>query len=519
MLAVLAATVASWGPAQDVPTGRYRSRAFVLTLSGDGRYTFVNNGRTIVGGAYRTQAGMLELRDDTGPLACPDSTGRYRWRLAADTLRLDVVEDSCTGRRGAVTGGTWARFFEALVLRNATVIDGTGAPPRPGMTLVLQGSAITALGPDGALPLPEDAAVRDLSGGFVLPGLIDAHVHLATDPSGRDGRERVERMLRAAALGGVVAVRDMAGDGRVLADLARAAAVGDIVAPQIRYAALMAGPAFFDDPRARTSSAGVSPGAAPWARAIADTTDLRQAVAEARGTGAAAIKLYGALDSGLVRRVSAEAHRQDLKVWAHAALFPARPSEVAAGGVDVVSHANLLLWEAAEAPLGASPSRRNDVETASPDHPAIRRLLALMARRNVIFEPTLNVFRADSAAPDTSRARRMERLTGEMARAAHRAGVRIVAGTDGMISAEDGALPNLHQELALLVERAGLTPMEALLAATRTAAAAIGMLATHGTVEVGKAADLLVLRADPTADIRNTRQILFVIRRGQVLAR
>ena len=73
--------------------------------------------------------------------------------------------------------------------------------------------------------------------------------------------------------------------------------------------------------------------------------------------------------------------------------------------------------------------------------------------------------------------------------------------------------------MALLVERAGLTPMEALVAATRTAAEAAGLGATHGTIAVGKAADLLVLRADPTANIRNTREILLVIRRGKAVER
>jgi imidazolonepropionase-like amidohydrolase len=94
--------------------------------------------------------------------------------------------------------------------------------------------------------------------------------------------------------------------------------------------------------------------------------------------------------------------------------------------------------------------------------------------------------------------------------------VRIAAGTDGM--GGDRGLPNLHEELALLVQ-AGLTPMEALIAGTRTAAEALGMGSSHGTIAVGKAADLLVLRADPTADIRNTRQIDFVLKRGKVVER
>ena len=93
----------------------------------------------------------------------------------------------------------------------------------------------------------------------------------------------------------------------------------------------------------------------------------------------------------------------------------------------------------------------------------------------------------------------------------------IVAGTDDIGGETDGALPNIHMELALLV-RAGLTPSEALVAATSTAARATGF-GDHGTIAVGQAADLLVLDGDPTADIGNTRRIRFVVRHARVVTR
>ena len=119
-----------------------------------------------------------------------------------------------------------------------------------------------------------------------------------------------------------------------------------------------------------------------------------------------------------------------------------------------------------------------------------------------------------SAAADTGVAKRRAARALDFVRAAHGAGVRIAVGTDGM--GGDRGLPNLHEELALLV-RAGLTPVEALIAGTRTSAEALGLGASHGTIGVGKAADLLVLQADPLADIRNTRQIDFVVKRGKVV--
>src|SRR5262249_17670999 len=148
---------------------------------------------------------------------------------------------------------------------------------------------------------------------------IDAHAHNATEPSGDDRRSVVEARLKRTLRGGVVAVRDMGGDARALADLARAAAAGDIESPEIRYSAIMAGPDFFSDPRVLASSAGVKPGAAPWARALTDSTDLRQIIAEAKGTGATAIKMYADIGSELAKRATAEAKRQGLHVWAHLA--------------------------------------------------------------------------------------------------------------------------------------------------------------------------------------------------------
>jgi imidazolonepropionase-like amidohydrolase len=348
-----------------------------------------------------------------------------------------------------------------------------------------------------------------LIGRFLIPGLIDTHVHLATDPSGEDSRPRTERRLCGALQGGVTAVRDMAGDVRALASLQRDALLGEIPSPDIYYAALFAGPSFFDDPRTHDASRGLVPGQVPWMRAIADTTDLRQAVAEARGTGATAIKLYARLGGDLARRTTAEAHAQGLKVWAHAALRPALPIEVVEAGVDAVSHASLMS-------LAMDSTRRNTALVSAAGAPldlddaGLDTLLSAMVRGHTVLEPTLLVF------GDTPP---MLRLAGAIARAAHRRGVTLVAGTDTLGGADSGSttFPNLHRELELLVTLAGLTPAEALASGTRDAAAVLGADSLRGTIEVGKLADLVVLRSDPLRDIRNTRSIELVVKRGRVV--
>jgi imidazolonepropionase-like amidohydrolase len=396
-----------------------------------------------------------------------------------------------------------------VVLVGVTVFDGTGTPARPSQSVLIEGDRIAAIFPPGSRPLPAGAKIYNLPGRYLIPGLIDTHVHVATDPSGEDSRARTERRLRGALLGGVTAVRDMAGDVRALASLQRDALLGEIASPDIYYVALFAGPDFFADPRTHDASRGLTAGQVPWMRAITDTTDIHQAVAEARGTGATAIKLYAALSGELAHRITTEAHAQGLLVWAHAALRPARPIEVVKAGVDAVSHASLVAM--------AMDSARREVALHAPanapldlDDAGLDTLFATMVRRHTIFEPTLLVFADRPPA---------QRLAGALAKAAHRRGVTMIAGTDtlGAADADSLALPNLHRELELLVTLAGLSPAEALESATRDAAVVLGAQRLRGTVEVGKLADLVILRSDPLVDIRNTRSIQLVMKRGRVI--
>ena len=411
----------------------------------------------------------------------------------------------------------------SLALTGVTVIDGTGAPSKPNMTIVITGDRITSVAPTGQGPLPPNANVRDLRGHFVIPGLIDAHVHVGI---GMVQNGTMARLLR----GGVTTVRNMVGNCAVLKEMARQAAAAEIESPDIYYSSVVGGEAMRADPRATTRGrGGRGPGAgSECGHVVGDSVDARAIVTTSKAAGVTGMKLYAAISADAGRRITEEAHGQGLVVWAHAALFPPRPSEVVNAGVDVLSHAAYLSWEVVD----TLPTYRNRVRsapfaTAKPTDPAIERLLRTMAERGTILDATLWLFHAQATNPmpspnedfqvDESVLNAAARFAFDVARRARELGVLVSAGTDGQGAATEGSLPNLHAELELLVNESGFSPLEAIRSATSIAARTMRLEARIGTVAEGKQADLVVLRSDPTKAIGNTRDIAIVVKRGRVI--
>jgi hypothetical protein len=303
-------------------------------------------------------------------------------------------------------------------------------------------------------------------------------------------------------------VRDMAGDIRLIAELKREAAQDEIISPDIYYAALMAGESFFADPRSQTASLGLKPGTAPWMRAITATTDLRQAVAEAKGTGATGIKLYADLPATLVTAITAEAHRQQMLVWAHAATFPARPSDVAEAGVDVMSHADLLAFESITPfPDTYQAAIRTDLRHWQM-MPSVNSVLTKMKDHGTILDATIDVgFRSPVPQWPSSLA---PLLAGE----AYRRGIKISAGSDDDPDWND---PNsaLLSEIERLVNDAGMSTADALRSATLNGAVTIGEQDAAGILAEGRVSNFVVLGANPLSDIQNLRTVVLVVKHGK----
>lgn len=388
------------------------------------------------------------------------------------------------------------------------MIDGTGAPARPHQDLLIRGGKIVALGPTGALGQAPDSVI-DAAGLFAIPGLIDAHTHLGNAPW-----EQRAATLRGAIMGGVTSVLTLADDARSNGDLQRAVVAGQIQGPRVYYVALFGGPAFFSDPRVLDASRGYAPGTAPWMQSVGEGTNFAEAVTLARGTGAMGVKLYAALDSVTVARATAEAHKQGIKVIAHSAVFPGKPGDLVAAGVDMLAHTPYLVWQGSSRSDNFLVRASGDFLGVPANSPAIENLLAMMKQHGTALNPTFWVF--ERGAPDSLLNVRTPWMYA-VTRRANELGIRIVAGTDGLYNPRTDSLPTLHHELEMMVEHGGLTPLQAITSATLNGAWACGADATSGSLVAGKVADLLLLTADPSADIRNTRAIRHVVQGGRVI--
>jgi imidazolonepropionase-like amidohydrolase len=406
-------------------------------------------------------------------------------------------------------------------ITNVVLIDGTGAAPRPGVTIRVTGNRISAITSSGEAPVGE---VIDGTGRFAIPGLWDMHTHLAY---------LGDVTATTLVAHGVTSVRDMGGALETIDWLRARIEAGALTGPRI----VRAGP-LVD---------GAKPGA-PDRLVIDRAADGTRAAAFLAARGVDFIKVHNGAPAPAYFALLAEARRRGIAVAGHIPLEVDPVAAVEAGHASV-EHAVSLFEGAFRRRVADGLSQ--DEALAEFGDAGFEALAKTMAARGTWFTPTLVTYwyrsrqheiRAAASAdpreryvtasmrqywdgfappPDTPETRRTlargyDRLVA-IAGVLHRHGVRFLTGSD-LAAPLTYPGSSLHEELGWLV-KAGLRPMEAIVAATRHGAEAAGRQADLGTIEPGKLADLILLEADPLADIANTRRIESVVIDGRVLRR
>lgn len=404
--------------------------------------------------------------------------------------------------------------FDNYALHNLNVIDVNSKKILKDYSIVIHNDLIVDILPTKNFIENDSTHSINLKNTFVLPGLIDAHVHFATDPT-EERRDNAEKVLKEMLLTGITSVRDMAGDTRALSGLSRNTLVGDIDGPNIYYSALMAGPDFFADPRTIATAQGGKSGKMPYMKAIDNNSDLTLEIAQARGTGAAGIKLYANLSSREINNIVKEAKNQGINVWAHAALMPTKPSDIITSGVISVSHVEMLLYENFDSrketidkwKISENETKSNNYWDDEFNKLDFSQLYQLMIDNNVILDATMTVYEEYKQSLENSwRYQLGKRITNQ----ANQKGVLIAAGSDS------DQKTFVQYEMKLLVNECGFSPFEGIVAATKNSAMAAGILETEGTIETGKKANLLLLNSDPTTDIENIDNVFMVIKNGKI---
>lgn len=398
--------------------------------------------------------------------------------------------------------------IDDFAITGVTIIDANHLKPLPNQTVLISQDSITDIFTDKGKPIPDSFNIIPMKGKYLLPGLIDSHVHMGTDPSGMDKREHTLDVLKEMLYSGITSVRDMAGDARTLAGLSRDAATGDIISPNIYYSALMAGPKLFDDPRIAASSKEGVVGKMPYMLSVTDSTDIKLAVAEAKGTGATGIKLYAYLSPVLVNRILTEANKQEMLVWSHAWLQDARPSDLVKAGVVSISHAPLLIHEKIDTIPSSWKNKLYADKFWNDSLPDLSSLFQLMKTNNTIFDATLLTYK--NWGMEDSSMQYIYEISKRITALAYKAGVKISVGTD------DDQQEFVQKEMQVLVSDAGFTPIDAIIAATLHGAELLHMGNKYGTIEIGKIANLLVLDENPLENIENINAVNRVIKEGKL---
>ena len=405
---------------------------------------------------------------------------------------------------------------QTIALKNINVVDVESLAINKNQTVVIKDNKIKSIITGKKPRFKKDVIVMDMTDKYLIPGLIDSHVHHATVPDGGDNDEITRMRLRKLLRGGVTGVRDMGGDTRALASLKRRAEIDTIQSPDIYYSVIIGGKEFFADPRTVASALGRTPGDVDWMRSVDKNSNFDEIMLRAKGTGATGIKIYARVRANVVEMLATAAKKHGLKVWSHAFIGPSRPIETVNAGVETISHAPDLSAHVVKDFYELRRKGKHITQQQEADSLELERyrdLIQAMKAKDTILDATITVFNMRQEARG-QRGKLMDKWSKIFTRLAHENGIRIAAGTDASSDYFDIKYPMVQHEMQLLVNDIGLTPLQAIQAATLHGAQVIGIEDLVGSVKAGKVANLVILNNDPSEDIKHAMDIAHVIKNG-----
>jgi imidazolonepropionase-like amidohydrolase len=428
-----------------------------------------------------------------------------------------------------------------LAIKGATLLDVHTGRQIGNSAILVEKDRIKKVGDASNLQIPTDARVIDARGKWVIPGLTDMHVH---------GSSRKDVPIALYVANGITAIRDMGGNITSLRMTRLKIESGETLGPHLFYTGNMLD--------------GSPPVVPPTSFIVDSPHEAKSAVEFLISQGADSIKIYNNITEPVLGVIAKAAKWASKPVGGHLpkAMSLKRAIEL---GFNFVEHSairtrDLLEWnsitqaKANEITSLRSVTQREALvwQQVDLDSAKIKAVISLMAERDVFLDPTLSIDEFDSLFlyekeakhPNNRYLKRsfvdetlgpdhdIFRMPAELKAVAvtgiekrrkfvgmcNRAGVKILAGTDGPGIGRLTVGFGLHHELALLVE-AGLKPIEALQGATINAARALRKENEIGSLEAGKSADIVILNSDPLSDIHNTTKIDAVLLRGRMFDR
>jgi imidazolonepropionase-like amidohydrolase len=405
-----------------------------------------------------------------------------------------------------------------LVLVGATLIDGTGDPPKPNAVMIINGNKIVVVTNeteyhDQYYSLINNGTTRvnvlNLTGKYVIPGLFDMHAHVAGVRKNSYNQNFSENALEMLLDYGVTTIRSPAGPTNQSIALKHNVSEGNIEGPEIFTAGrLLNGPQI----------------AIPFVeKQISTVEEAQEEVRHQAAAGVDYVKLYVGLPPNLVKAAIDEAHRQEIGVIGH--LYMTSWTDAANLGIDALTHGvpvNPFL-------LSAGDKREKFLENGGGpfDHflwldlvdfnsTEVEEMINALVENDIPIDPTLSIYetmlKEDDGFSDPQNQLRWAKVL-QLTKIMYDNGVQILSGSD---IPNFGLVPgaSLHNELELLAE-AGIKPLEVIEVATNNGAKALGIDDITGTIQSGKQADMIVLSANPIQNISNTKEIEAVIVDGR----